>query len=549
MAIESRCPSELDLQMTISFSIPTLTGPKDIQVEQGTSVYFLGANGGGKTRLAVNIEEQVGERCHRISAHRALILNPEVAKISQKAALGQLRFGTTFEGAHVGHRIGSRWQSKAATALLSDYDSLVQAMFAEQSITALETHNNVRSGKGEPAKQTRFEKLVEIWDRLLPHRKLHVSGDNITVTAAGSNSHYPAPEMSDGERAVFYLIGQTLMAAEDSLIIFDEPELHIHRSIVAGLWDELEALRQNCSMVVISHDLEFIASRKGQKFVLRAYDPNGGWTVEDVPEESGFSEEVTTLILGSRRPVLFVEGGNSSLDKAIFRACYPDWTVIPRGSCEEVLHAVVTMRANAALTRVSCAGIVDADAYTQEEAEAFRNRGVEILPVSEIENLFLLPDVVKAIAKSEGYNEAEVAQRAAQVQSDLFAHAAEQNNQHGIVMRYCRRRIDRTLKKVDLSVAPDVLTLASTYAAKTGSLDVQALATLASKAIQDAIAAQDAAELLRWYDNKGILAFTARVKNVTKDKFEQWVVRVMRSGTVPELTAAIRAKLPTPVAA
>ncbi len=535
--------------MAISFSIPTPSGAKNIQVEPGTSAYFVGANGGGKTRLAVQIETELGDKCHRISAHRALGLNPEVAKVSERAALNGLRFGYAGAESQIEHRIRNRWSSKAATFLLNDYDFLVQALFAEQSNTALESHKNARAGNGRPAVQTKFEKLVEIWDRLLPHRKLNISGDNITVTVAGSTGNYPAPEMSDGERAVFYFIGQTLMAAQDSLIIFDEPELHIHRSIVAALWDELDAARPDCGTVIISHDLEFVASRKGQKFVLRAYHPSTGWTIEDIPEESGFSEEVTTLILGSRRPILFVEGGNRSIDKAVFRACYPDWTIVPRGSCEEVLHAVVTMRANAALTRVSCAGIVDADAYTQEEAEAFRARGVEILPVSEIENLFLLPDVVKAIAKSEGYDQNEVNERAAQVHDDLFTHAAEQKNQRDIVLRYCRRRIDRMLKKVDLSVASDVDALAATYVQKTGSLDVKALAKLASDAMKDSIAKQDVAELLRWYDNKGILTFVAKVKGVTKDKLEQWVVRVMRSGTVPELTAALKTKLPIPTAA
>jgi hypothetical protein len=282
--------------------------------------------------------------------------------------------------------------------------------------------------------------------------------------------------------------------------------------------------------------------------VLRAYQPDTGWIVEEVPEESGFSEEITTLILGSRRPVLFVEGGNRSIDKSVFRACYPDWTIIPRGSCEEVLHAVVTMRTNAALTRVSCAGIVDADAYTEEEAEALRSKGVEILPVSEIENFFLLPEVVKAIAKSEGHDQNEADKRAAQVFDDLFTHAALEKNQLDVVLRYCRRRIDRILKKVDLSAASDVQALAAVYAEKTGSLDVNALATLASAAIQDAVGNQDVAALLRWYDNKGILSLVAKVKGVTKDKFEQWVVRVMRNGTVPELTAALKAKLPTPTA-
>lgn len=534
--------------MTISFTIPTSAGGKEVQIEPGTSVYFVGANGGGKTRLAVNIEETLGNKCHRISAHRALSLNPEVAKISGKAALNGLRYGNAGENIQLYHRIGNRWKEKAATSLLNDYDFLVQALFAEQSNTALESHKNARAANGIPAIQTKFEQLVEIWDRLLPHRKLNISGDNITVSVAGSTSNYPAPEMSDGERAVFYLIGQTLMAAQDSLIIFDEPELHIHRSIVAGLWDELEAVRPDCATVIISHDLEFVASRKGQKFVLRAYHPEMGWTIEEVPEDSAFSEEISTLILGSRKPVLFVEGGNSSIDKAVFRACYPDWTIIPRGSCEEVLHAVVTMRANAALTRISCAGIIDADAYTEEEAEAFRSSGVEILPVSEIENLFLLPEVVKAIAKSEGYDENELNQRVAQVHNDLMAHAGEQKNQLATILRYCRRRIDRILKKIDLSEPSDVNSLSVAYAERTDSLDVKSLGQLASEALQSAIARQDVADLLRWYDNKGILTLVAKVKGVTKDKFEQWVVRVMRSGTVPEMTNALKARLPIPIA-
>jgi len=424
----------------------------------------------------------------------------------------------------------------------------MQALFAEQSNTALKSHHNLRAANGVAAEKTNFEKLTEIWDKLLPHRKLDISGDNIRVIPIGSTDSYPAADMSDGERAVFYLIGQTLVAARNSLIIFDEPELHIHRSITANLWDELESARPDCSIVIISHDLDFVASRTGQKFVLRSYEPATGWVIENIPEESGFSEEIATLMLGSRRPVLFVEGGNSSVDKSVFRACYPTWTIIPRGSCEEVLHAVVTMRANAAFTRVSCAGIVDADAYREDEAETLRSKGVEILAVSEIENLFLLPEVVTAIAKSEGYEQSEVNSRVEQVIEDLLAHASLEKNQLDVILRYCRRRIDRVLKKIDVSDASDVQALAKIYAAKTGTLNVQDLAEFARKAIQHAIAKKDLAELLRWYDNKGILSLVAKVKGITKDKFEQWVVRVMRNGTVPELTDALAAKLPTLIA-
>jgi hypothetical protein len=316
----------------------------------------------------VQIETDLALNAHRISAHRALTLNPSVAKIGEQAALAGLRTGNTNHSVNVGYRIGSQWHSNVATALLNDFDFLIQALFADQANKSLETHQKIRAGGSGPADPTRLERLVEIWERLLPHRHLHITGDDIQVPCVqGSLTTYKASEMNDGERAIFYMVGQTLVAAENSLLIFDEPELHVHRSIMGRLWDELEACRQDCAFVFITHDLEFAASRVAKKFVLRDYDPAPRWTIEAVPENTGFDEELTTLILGSRRPILFVEGDQTSLDVAIYRCCFAKWTVIPRGSCEAVIHSVATMRHNHALTRVTCSGIVDADDYGPDD--------------------------------------------------------------------------------------------------------------------------------------------------------------------------------------
>jgi energy-coupling factor transporter ATP-binding protein EcfA2 len=221
--------------MPFSFSVSTPSGPMNFQMEAGTSILIVGANGGGKTRLAVQIERALGDKAHRISAHRALVLNPSVPKISERAALSGLRTGYAADGAGVQHRGSSRWQNRAEVFLLNDYDYLVQSLFADQANTSLTTHKNVRAGIKQPPSLTKFETLVEIWDRILPHRKLDISGDDIRAFVAGSSEKYSSSDMSDGERAIFYLIGQTLAAARDSVIIFDEPELHIHRSIMSRL--------------------------------------------------------------------------------------------------------------------------------------------------------------------------------------------------------------------------------------------------------------------------------------------------------------------------
>ena len=190
--------------MTFSFSVPTPSGTIDFQVEAGTSLLFVGANGGGKTRLAVKIENDLGDRAHRISAHRALTLNPTVAKISERIALLGLRTGHAHEGASLNHRIGQRWQSNAAVSMLNDYDHLVQVLFADQANTSLETHKNARAGTDRPASATKFEKLVEIWDLILPNRSLEITGDDIQASIAGASVKYRAADMSDAARDILF---------------------------------------------------------------------------------------------------------------------------------------------------------------------------------------------------------------------------------------------------------------------------------------------------------------------------------------------------------
>lgn len=531
--------------MPFDFSIPSTAGHREISVEAGSTVVFVGANGGGKTRLAVHIEETLSLNAHRISAHRALTLNPSVAKIGERAALSGLRTGNVAVEATVAHRIGSRWGKKAAVLLLNDFDFLVQALFADQANKSLKTHQKVRAKDFSPAEPTKFEQLTEIWERLLPHRKLRISGDDIQVASPGFDTQYAASEMSDGERAIFYLIGQTLVVADKSLLIIDEPELHVHRSIMAKLWDELEAARQDCAFVFITHDLGFAATRTAQKFVVCDYDPAPYWSIESVPDDTGFDEEITTLILGSRQPILFVEGTDISLDQSIYRCCFPDWTVTPRGSSEEVIHSVVTMRRNEALTRVKCSGIVDADDYQADEVAHLGGLGVAVLPVSEIENIFLLPDVSRAIAESEGYEGADLETRLNALKMAVFESLDSEALIDEVVTRYCRRRIDRLLKKIDLSEAGNVTEITTEYVRATTALDIEGISREATERIQVALGNQDLATLLVYYDNKELMALAAQhLKKQTLANFKSWLIRVLRNNKIPALDAAIRKSLP-----
>ena len=416
--------------------------PEFIEIKEKSTTIFVGSNGSGKTRLAVKLEREFAHCSHRISAHRSIKLKPDIPKITESQAKKGLDRGN-YE--HNFTREQQRWKNDPFTHLLDDFDYLVQALFAEQSNTALLTYRDARSGILNREREAKFDKLIRIWSNLIPNKIMESTGDTILINPAGLNTKYSAAHMSDGERSLFYIIGQVLVAEPNALLIIDEPELHIHRAILGRLWDELEGARPDCTFVLITHDLEFAASRVGQKFVISEYFGDETWKIEPVPEDSGFSEELTTLILGSRRLVLFFEGASGSLDKMIYGACYPDWTIIPRGACHDVIHSVATMRANQKLTRILCCGIVDADDHDALYLEKF---GVFVLPVAEIENLLLQPSVCRIILEAEGYKEIEITERLAALKKDLFSRVDDPGAIDRVVLQYCRRRIDRLLKKL-----------------------------------------------------------------------------------------------------
>ena len=527
--------------MTTEFNIKTPQGELKLAVAPGETLYFVGANGAGKSRLAAAIEEQLGERVHRVAAHRALALDLKVPKINRKEAESSLFTGR--KDGNITLRPRSRWGQRKNTHLLNDFGALLQVLFAEQNDTALKTHKAARNGDNSPPEKTFFEQLTEVWEKLIQHRNLSMTGDSISVTPHDGGNSYSAEEMSDGERAVFYLIGQVLCARPDSLVIFDEPEIHIHRSILSKLWDELQALRSDCGFLLISHDLEFVASRSGSKYVIEAFESPETWTLNEVPTETDFSEELTTLILGSRRPILFVEGTVDSLDVAIYRAVYFNWTVIPRGGCAEVISSVRTMKANDGLTRVKSAGIVDADDRTPEEILKLNQDGIYPLSVSELENVILNEKIANAICKLEAFDASETATRIASLKEKVFVAAACETSKDAAVMRHVQRRIDREMKSIKLTEAKTPQVLASAFSTGVAAIDVVTIAQKRQTEIDKAVTNRDLATLLTLYDDKGLLAIAGtELTGKSKKKFERWIARQLRQNA--EFRNAFETELP-----
>lgn len=526
---------------------------EELTLEAGKTTIIIGANGSGKTRLAVYLEEQLGEKAHRIAAHRALSLNPNVDKIPEAKARQYLSYGISMNGISITDRKYYRWDNKAPTILLNDFDRLLQYLFAQQNNLAVENNQKLNRDEEITNSKTKLDILQEVWERLLPLKKLHITADDIRVSSIGIESaDYSASEMSDGERAVFYILGQVLSANEDSILIFDEPELHIHKSIISNLWDEIEKLRPDCSFLMITHDIEFAATRVAKKYVIRNYYSDPAWDISEIPD-SEFDEQTITLILGSRKPILFVEGEKTSLDMETYRLCYPEWTVIPKGACKDVIQAVSSLRKlnkDMPILNIKCAGIVDRDTRDSSQIHELEEQGIKVLLCSEIENIFSLSSVVHEVLKIEGFNGNELNNKKEQFKGrllDYIKNDLSDDKLEKFVVKRIHRRIDNYLKNIDLSNTQNSKEmkgkLTSEMVALTDSKINEWISEMKDE-IQECINNQDIDRLLYIYENKGLLNETALIlKSTRKPDFENWLMRQMK---VPNssILQAIKAVLP-----
>jgi hypothetical protein len=324
--------------------------------------------------------------------------------------------------------------------------------------------------------------------------------------------------------------------------------LHINKSVLNRLWDAIESARTDCAFIYITHDVDFASSRHAAtKYAVRAYHkvPTETWDMEIVPEDADIPDDIVATIIGSRRPVLFVEGDGGSLDSALYRRVYRDFTVIPVGSCDQVIHTVASFAARPELHRVGCAGLVDADGRTDAEAAYLEARGVYRLPVSEVENLLVLPNVFLAVANSLKFSDHDAQQKLAALRSLVLSHANRDTD--AICLRYTKRRIDAEMKKIGLSGA-DVAALESAFITATAALSVRDIFAEVKSALTAAIAAQDYEKVLLYYDNKGLLAEAAKQLGYQQKALEEYIGRQLRSDDSPGLCAALASYLPTPVA-
>lgn len=360
------------------------------------NIVAIGANGSGKTTLANHLRTYLQNIGIVVSAQRVLNI-PQFHSIDNPTrTLATLKRYQEHDKTYKNENCYSN--------LRDEFNVILQNLLAEN---IFENNNYSKQAlllakEDKPIPNPPISNLIKafsIWNDLLEHRVIDtIDGVNIVVRVNENPDHYQAIQMSDGEKVILYLIAQILQAPKDGFIIVDEPEMHLHKTILKKLWNRLEAERDDCIFIYLTHDLDFATSRNtAKKIWLKSYAPPQNWEFENIsPNE--LPESLMLELLGSRRTILFCEGEKGKIDESIYQHLFPNYSIVPVGNCTAVINYT---RAYNKLpdTYSKAIGVIDADFHETAEIESLKKDGIFTYEVAEPENLFLNVDYLLLLAK------------------------------------------------------------------------------------------------------------------------------------------------------
>ena len=431
------------MNKSYEYWLPDHNGEKQLHSTETNSIVIVGANGTGKSMLGAWIEQQGQRKVHRIGAQRNINISEHIPLKSFADASNMMQYGGPQELYQTNKN--PRWNWGAyTTTLLNDFDDTLAALIAlhhkaNDEFAKKCKECNVTGGPRPDAPETPLDRVMEIWNGIFTERILSFDDDAFTATVKRTGKEYPAREMSDGERSVLYLASQVLAIPSNDgrIIIMDEPEVHLNRSLLMPLWSSLESARQDCLFVYITHDVDFASSHSfSQKIWVKDFD-GSNWDIL-LLQDNDLPEELVIRLLGNRKPVLFVEGQKGSLDNIVYSAAFPNYQVVPVGGCTQVIENVRTFRRSDLLNEFEPYGIIDCDYRSDESLTALEEDGIFHLGVAEVENLFLTEPVLKVIAERlapERQAEELVAQVKDYVLNERFLKQRSKHEQRALVLR------------------------------------------------------------------------------------------------------------------
>lgn len=351
-----------------------------LQLDQSEVALIVGANGAGKTRFTAAVAGKLGKKAYPVSALAGL-------------------YG----------------QSEKSDELTPErLDSLLARLMKDEMLNLIAYKLALAEHRPTKLATTRLDKVIELWQDIFPGNRVLIDSGRMLFARGIEATAYPALRLSDGEKAVLYYTAAVLYAPQNSVVFVEAPEMFLHPSLTASLWNRLETIRSDCSFIYTTHDTEFASSRNGAPVVwVRDCDSSDEtWDYDILPPQTGMTQELYMTLIGARKPVLFIEGDSRrSIDAKLYPLVFPDYNVRSLGSCNKVIEATRTFNDLSTFHKMESHGIVDRDRRDSNEVAYLRRKNIMVPEVAEIENMLLLDDIIAAMAKNSGQSVSRVLQK------------------------------------------------------------------------------------------------------------------------------------------
>ncbi len=443
---------------TINLKIPKIpngSNPIDIPLKNGDQLFIVGPNGSGKSALIQRFVSQLPpDRIKRITAHRQTWFNSGSIDLTPANRQQHERQNLNYDRSHE-----ARWKDFNPGWHLS---AVLFDLVAKENTRARAIAHHVDNHEREKAEDISSQSPSPFseMNKLLALGTLTVtienSGDRDLVARHPVGNSFSIAEMSDGERNAAIIAAHVITAESGKVLLIDEPERHLHRSIIQPFLSALFDLRRDdCIFIVSTHEITLpVTNPEARALMLRSCQWKDkecmAWDAEILEPNSQLPEDLKLAILGSRDRILFVEGDpTGSLDFPLYTALFPNLSVVPKGSCEEVQKAVLGLRGSQDKHHVEAFGLIDRD-DRMDDVEKLAAKGVFALEVYSAEALYYCSDAIAAVARRQAESLGEDESR--------FIESAKQEaieilKEH--VKRMAARRCERKIHQLLLQQAPN----------------------------------------------------------------------------------------------
>ena len=232
------------------------------------------------------------------------------------------------------------------------------------------------------------------------------AGEELLARHSQSNLPYSIAYMSDGERNAMIIAANVLTVEAGTILLIDEPERHLHRSIIEPFLSALFSQRPDCPFVVSTHEVDLpLSNPDSQIIILRScqWDDQtsraSSWDIELLDAGDALPQDLREAILGSNRRILFTEGDEHSLDFPMYSALFPGISIRPMRNCAGVIKAVSGLRASQGLHDAEAIGLIDRDDRTDDEVANLQAEGIYALKAYSVESLYYCQASMMAVAE------------------------------------------------------------------------------------------------------------------------------------------------------